>query len=395
MRVFLKTAPGLESISCLEAFELVGKKFEINDGIITSDCAFMDFLKLLFYSRSAERVGLIVAELKINNLVEGEKNEKNSKEDAAYGKIREVIFYKDKTIEKILNFLRNSKSFFKTETCECFKRESKKEFRELLRKDVSNLMINKGFLQNLKKPDFYFFLFKIKNVVLLGIDFGEVHRRKYSVFNNPQSIRHNIIYSALRIAGFSTNFKGTIIDLTSKSDFLIEAILYYSNSKNEVKNINNRLISDLGKEIVGKDFEHFCKEEKEDKKDEDKEDKYSASKNKKTNFVAYSKYRQNLSVLRKNSLVANVKEILFTEEHEKVAEFLSSSEKNIVIAQVKNYKELNELKGFFELLKNSILIIISNNELNLNILKTERTKYEKQKIFQGLNSLFLHKICFD
>jgi len=386
MKVFLKTSPGLEKISALEAFEITGKRFESYEEILTSDCDSKDLFKLLFYARSAERIGIVAGELKILDNTEKVVGD-NTENNLQYDKIEDVFFYKDESVNRILDFLKFSNFSFKTESCECFKRKYEKSFRKFLRKSVSDILIGKGFLQDLKNPDFYFLIFKIGKNFFVGIDFGELQKRKYAVFNTSFSLRHSIVYSLLRMGGFTRDFKGALIDLTSKSDFLIESVLYQKNCINEAKNINNKLILDLGKYLVGEKFDSTAFEN-----ETNKNEKECVDKKNNLSFVAYSNCKQILNITRKNSLIAGVEGILFTDEKEKVIELLKSNKKKIVFAQTNGLKELNELKKFIEVLKNSVLMIVSSKEIGPVYLKT---KFEKHIIFQGLNAIFLYKLCFD
>ncbi|MEM2121980.1 MAG: hypothetical protein QXU20_04980, partial [Candidatus Woesearchaeota archaeon] len=348
MRVFLKCSLGTERVCYSEALEITGKNFNVYEGILISECNFKDFLNLLLYSRSAERIGFLIGELKTK-----EQFKDYFKENLKNKSNLSLKFGYDELTNKILNFFKESKFCFKVEICDCFKKELKNYEREKFRKEISKLMIKEGFSQNLKKPNFYFFVFKINKNIFLGLDFGEVYKRNYAVFNTPCSLRPNIAYSILRYSGFTRNFNGTLIDITSKSSFLIEAYLYYKNSKNETKNKINESIYNF--------FINLLKENSFISDDNNQKDKKN---NNKINLVAYSKHKPNLSVLRKNSIIANA-EISFLENDEKLKHMFLNNEKKIVILQINNNREFFELKEVLNELKNSVLVIVSNKEISI------------------------------
>jgi len=186
---------GIEAISALEIKELIKKNSKIEGCLLTFSCSRKDLCKLCYEGRSFTKILEFLGEFEFNG------------------------------IEDIKNKIEKLKINFRAESfaARCIKEKSDVQSMEV-EKAVGDSFNVKVDLEN---PEKIIIAFIHGNQCHLGVDYSgvELSKRDYRIFTHPASLKANVAYAMVRIAGY--NPKETFLDpFCGAGTIPIEAALF-------------------------------------------------------------------------------------------------------------------------------------------------------------------------
>ncbi len=196
MKALAITNKGLESISALEIYELIGKKAKIGETVVSFEADENEICRLCYMGRSFVKV----IEL-----------------------LKEFDFKTKEDIIKNSNIKIDAKTF----VVRC-QREGSHDFTsQEISEEVGEAIFNSNKIKvELEDPEKTVYVYVYGDKCYIGIDYAgiDLSKREYKIFSHPASVRGNIAYSLLRIADYSR--KNVLLDPFCKSgEICIEAAL--------------------------------------------------------------------------------------------------------------------------------------------------------------------------
>lgn len=207
------THKGVESISSLEIKELIKAKTTVKETLVFFDFKQLKDLCLLCYkAQSIKKILFLLAQFKINNLIE--KCKKNL----------DKVEYKN-WFGKETSFRVSCDHIDADMNCEEISREVGAYI-------IDYVKSKQGFTPNvnLDNPDIVFYIYICRDHCYIGIDISgkDLSKREYKIFSSRNSIKGTVAYSLLRFGDYKNN--EILLDPFCKSgEIVIEAGLYSSN----------------------------------------------------------------------------------------------------------------------------------------------------------------------
>src|SRR3989338_1253871 len=200
MKAIAITYKGIEDICSLELSEILNVNGKIKESAVIFDASEEDILKFSYLSRSARRVLILIEELNANGIDELNNQLKNN---------------------KLSEFSKN-----KTFAVRCIKEDSNLSSKEI--EDAIGSMIDGKV--DLDSPDTLFIAYNNDSTFYIGIDTSgfDLSKRDYKIFNMPSSLKGNIAYALIRIAGWQKD-EALLDAFTSDGVIPIEAALFGKN----------------------------------------------------------------------------------------------------------------------------------------------------------------------
>lgn len=184
MKALLITSPGMEDISVIEIFEILGEKSNPSSPystVVEFDCSAEELCRLTYLSQSASKIMLILSKQDIS----GSTLEKIGKEfDEA--PLKDFVSGKPKFF---MNCVRKGNHNF-----------SSRDVMAVISKKISEKYSS---VLDYKSDEVRFFSYVIDDLLYFGLDMSsrDLFKRTYKLFSNPQSLRGTISYAMMRLSG--------------------------------------------------------------------------------------------------------------------------------------------------------------------------------------------------